>query len=298
MRELKLGVLGMSDGNGHPYSWSAIFNGYNASYMKDCPFPTIFEYLSQQKFPDDSIPNARVTHVWTQDIEITEHIARSCNIDQTVANMEDMIGQVDAVLLARDDPDNHFRMSAPFIKAGIPIFIDKPLATTVEECKAIFELQKFDWQVFSCSALRYSEQLKLSNQEKIDIGEIFHVEASVPNSWEKYAIHIVEPSVNLLGNLGAIEEINSLKGNFTTCTSVKWSCGKTANFTSLGSLNSGFNVSVYGTNGSKELRFTDSFSAFKNSLIAFVQGIREERLMIDRSETLNLINIIEKGLHE
>jgi len=24
---LKLGVIGMSEGNGHPYSWSAIING-------------------------------------------------------------------------------------------------------------------------------------------------------------------------------------------------------------------------------------------------------------------------------
>ena len=24
---LKLGIIGLSEGNGHPYSWSAIFNG-------------------------------------------------------------------------------------------------------------------------------------------------------------------------------------------------------------------------------------------------------------------------------
>lgn len=27
--EISLGIIGMTPGNGHPYSWSAIFNGYD-----------------------------------------------------------------------------------------------------------------------------------------------------------------------------------------------------------------------------------------------------------------------------
>ena len=32
-RELKIGILGMTEGNGHPYSWSAMFNGYDPEEM-------------------------------------------------------------------------------------------------------------------------------------------------------------------------------------------------------------------------------------------------------------------------
>ncbi|MDD3926903.1 MAG: hypothetical protein PHT33_09620 [bacterium] len=28
-KDIRLAMLGMVDGNGHPYSWSAIFNGYD-----------------------------------------------------------------------------------------------------------------------------------------------------------------------------------------------------------------------------------------------------------------------------
>lgn len=28
-KELKIGILGMTEGNGHPYSWSAMFNGFD-----------------------------------------------------------------------------------------------------------------------------------------------------------------------------------------------------------------------------------------------------------------------------
>ena len=41
---LRLGIIGISEGNGHPYSWSAIFNGYNHEYAQDCPFPVIPDY--------------------------------------------------------------------------------------------------------------------------------------------------------------------------------------------------------------------------------------------------------------
>ena len=43
VKKIKLGIIGMSDGNGHPYSWSAIFNGYNRDEMQKCTFPVIPE---------------------------------------------------------------------------------------------------------------------------------------------------------------------------------------------------------------------------------------------------------------
>ena len=50
IKQLKIGIIGSSDGNGHPYSWSAIFNGYNKKIMEDCEFPAISNYLNKQKF--------------------------------------------------------------------------------------------------------------------------------------------------------------------------------------------------------------------------------------------------------
>ena len=36
---LRIGILGMTEGNGHPYSWSAVFNGYNKEEMQKAPLP-------------------------------------------------------------------------------------------------------------------------------------------------------------------------------------------------------------------------------------------------------------------
>ncbi len=105
--ELTFGILGMSAGNGHPYSWAAIFNGYDAEAMADCPFPRIPAYLAERRFPDDRLDQGRVTRVWTQDRAVSEHIARASLIDRVVDDYREFIGQVDAVLLARDDAERH-----------------------------------------------------------------------------------------------------------------------------------------------------------------------------------------------
>ena len=47
---IRLAMLGMVEGNGHPYSWSAIINGgFDAATIKDCPYAAIPQYLRGTK---------------------------------------------------------------------------------------------------------------------------------------------------------------------------------------------------------------------------------------------------------
>ncbi len=211
MENLKLGVLGMSTDNGHPYSWSAIFNGYNEQYMKDCPFPVIYQYLSKQKFPKDAIPDASVTHIWTQDTNKSEHIAKASNIANIVERAEDMIPFVDAILLARDDPENHYEMALPFIKAGLPIFIDKPLALSVKEAEMLFSEMLYENQIFTCSSIKYAKEFGIDKTK--DLGTIKLIDASISKSWEKYAVHIIEPVLDMLPDRGKLLSVKNT-GNF------------------------------------------------------------------------------------
>src|SRR5690606_17073704 len=196
MRKLNLGIIGISEGNGHPYSWAAIFNGYDQNEMLNCPYPVIPEYLSEQNYPQDFLGHlANVTHIWTQNAEESHKIAKSAKIPYIVDKMEDMIGYIDAVLLARDDAENHLELSKSFLQAGIPIFIDKPLAFDLETAREILNQQTFEGQIFTCSSLRYSNDLLLSKEQAKLLGDISFIEAKVPKSWEKYAIHVIEPII-------------------------------------------------------------------------------------------------------
>jgi len=294
-KKLNIGVIGMSDGNGHPYSWSAIFNGYDQKFMKDCPFPVIPEYLREQNFPEDGLGHlGEVTHIWTQDLDISNHISKASRIKYVVENMEDMIGEIDAVLLARDDAENHFKLAKPFIDAGLPIFIDKPLALSVEEAEKILELQKYENQVFSCSSIRFADELDLSVSEKDQLGKILHVEAAVPKQWDTYAIHIIEPVLARLPLRGELLAIKSLKSkNIHNCI-VKWE-NSTAYFKVTGNVSVSLNLKFYGEQNFVKKEFFDSYNCFKRSLHKFINVLMGKEENIRREETLEAIRIIEKG---
>ena len=290
MKGLKLGIVGLSEGNGHPYSWSAIFNGCDMEYMKDCGFPVIPEYLSKQQFPDDCIPNATVTHIWTQDRAISEHVAKAALIPNVVDRLEDMIGQVDAVLLARDDPENHYAMARPFLEAGLPIYIDKPLARTIAEAEEIYSLERYPGQVFTCSALAYSDGLKVGN-----IGDVRHISAFVIKDWKKYAIHVVEPALHLFDWRVPILEHSVLANATNKIVSLTWANGMTTTFTTLYGAQCGFRIQAFGVNGVSEVDFGGTFFMFRNALRNFVEIVRGERQNESREITMKVMDILERG---
>src|SRR6185369_11220750 len=98
--EIRLAMLGMIEGNGHPYSWSAIINGYRPDLMAACPYPAIATYLGKQPLETVRIPGARVTHIWTDNPEEAPKVAAASRIENVVQRPEDVIGKVDAVVLA------------------------------------------------------------------------------------------------------------------------------------------------------------------------------------------------------
>jgi hypothetical protein len=295
MNKLKLGVIGMSEGNGHPYSWSAIFNGFNESYMKDCPFPVIPQYLAKQQFPNDGLGHiGEVTHVWCQQKQMADHIAASSNIAHVVTNMEDMIGSIDALLLARDDAEKHYEMALPFLNAGIPVFIDKPFAIKISEAEKMWAAQQKPNQIFSCSSLRYAKELLLTDEEKETIGEIKLVEGSVMKKWETYGIHILEPVFAQIPNRGNLLQVKSIGSSYQKQVLVQWE-NVSGYFKTTGDTPSPLEIKFFGTKGNITKTFTDSFSAFKNSLAEFINVVHHPELNISKEETLELVTILEKG---
>ncbi len=295
MTLLKLGVIGLSPGNGHPYSWSAIFNGYDPLAMEECGFPVIPRYLEKQQFPADAIVEAKVTHVWAQERSIATNIAKAALINIVVEHYTDMIGQVDAVLLARDDAATHFDFAQPFLDAGIPIYIDKPLALSVREAKSLIVRQQYPGQLFSCSAMRYAKEFSLSDSELEQLGPLRHIHATVPKDWDKYAVHVIEPLLLLAPNRGSVSHTKVIHSPDSTTLAVEYSAGFQALVSTMGSSHAPLTLRLMGELGWKDLFLQDSYFAFKSALFDFVQGVINKDVRIKTDFMLEVVGLIEAG---
>jgi len=92
---IKIGIIGISEGNGHPYSFSAIINGYDDKYMSLSGWDNIYNYLKERPISDFGIQDSKITHVWTQDIEESKKIAKASKIEHVVEKYDDMIEHVE-----------------------------------------------------------------------------------------------------------------------------------------------------------------------------------------------------------
>ena len=291
---IKLGIIGLSEGNGHPYSWSAICNGYDVAAMKSCPFPSVPDYLGKENWPEAKIPNVQITHIWTQDPSISKNVAKAALIPNIADTLEDMASSVDAVLLARDDAENHVAMAMPFLEGGIPIFIDKPLALSLKDAEQMLAAQKYEEQLFSCSSLRYSKDLQLTSQERKELGKINYVEACVPKSWSTYAVHVLEPIISQLPDRGKLMNVSIFEKNGIKTAYIEWA-NAAANIKVTGNTPTPLFIKFMGENKQIIKQFSDSFYSFKKSIEAFIAVINKKQKNIPRAETLEVIEIIERG---
>lgn len=294
---LRLGMIGLSEGNGHPWSWSAIFNGYDPAKMARCPFPVIPRYLSEQNFPEDQIADAKVTHIWTQDQRESQKIADATFIPNVVPEAKDLIGEVDGVLFARDDWENHLEMTTPFLEAGLPIFIDKPITILPDQLQEFFKREKKSGQIFTCSAMRYSPDFELAEPDRQNLGEILYADAVFSGSWEKYSVHLIEPVLKLTGLRTRPRQVQTTRYDEGKIVTFSWETGQTITFHVLGyRTQCPLEIRLYGTEGYRNILSTDRFLAFRASLQSFVDIILKRRPPQNREFLKLVVDIIHMGM--
>ena len=189
MKKLRIGIIGESEGNGHPFSWSAIFNGYNPDLMELCGYPVIPRYLEKEKWPEATLKNGIISSIWTQNFERSKFIANCTKILNIRHQITDITKDVDGVILARDDAENHLFFAKPTLQQKLPIFIDKPLALSISDANRIFSLSENI--IFSCSSMRYDKDLDISKE--FQLTNLKSIKAFTPKIWSTYAIHAIEP---------------------------------------------------------------------------------------------------------
>jgi hypothetical protein len=157
-------------------------------------------------------------------------------------------------------------------------------------------LQKYESQVFTCSSLRFSNDFTLTKEEKDILGEIVYVEGTIMKKWETYGVHILEPLVAQLPNRGKLLKVDSNKNGPFQIVSVKWeNCLATLKLT--GDVPSNLSISFSSKNATISKPYADTFLSFKKSLKVFVDSIADKKTRIPRNETLEIVEILEKGTY-
>ncbi|WP_367606909.1 Gfo/Idh/MocA family oxidoreductase [Legionella sp. W05-934-2] len=288
---IKAGIIGYSAGNGHPYSFSAIVNGYNKLAFEQSGWTPILDYLERQPKDAIGIENARITHAWTQDKTITEQLCQCSNIPNAVSNYLDMIGKVDAIIIARDDYSCHYDIAREFLQHNIPVFVDKPLTLNLNEL-TYFEPYLKNGLLMSTSGLRYAQELDSLRADISSLGDIKRIDAVVLNDLEKYGIHMIDALLGLgYGPLHSVMRLPTpVESYLIECKS-----GIPLNLSCLGQVNKTFHLSFYGTKAHHHVDLHNNFEAFKRTLQQFFTMIETKSPVIDANETIEAMQLIENA---
>jgi predicted dehydrogenase len=268
-------MLGMVEENGHPLSWSAIINGrFDGAVIRTLGYPMIADYLEARPSAELGISAAEITHVWCDRRSDAIAIAQSAGIGQIVDQPTDVIGHVDAVIIPTDKGAEHLERARPFVEAGLPIFVDKPLATSVGDLKQFVSWHKAGKQIYSSSAMRYAAEFIELRNRLHEVGEPRLIVATCAKSWERYGIHAIESIHGLLPS-GEWEDVINTGDEAANIVHIRHKRAVDVVIAVNHDMFGGFcHVTIYGTTGRLDARFRDSFTAFKRQLQAFVKAIQ------------------------
>jgi predicted dehydrogenase len=86
------------------------------------------------------LPQSALAAIVDIDLDKAKRLAKKYRCE-AIQNAAELIGKVDAVTIAAPTSE-HFALAKPLIQAGIPVLIEKPLASDVAQAKNIVELAR------------------------------------------------------------------------------------------------------------------------------------------------------------
>ena len=191
-KEIKVGLIGLD--TSHAIAFTQILNDpKNPQHVSGAKVVAAF------KGGSSDIPAS-----WNRVDKYTEKLVSEFGV-KLYPSIELMCKTVDAVLLESLDGRPHLKQAIPVIEAGLPMFIDKPVAGSVKDALTIFSLAKQKGvPVFTSSSLRFAKNTQ--SVRNGSIGQVKRCETFSPCAIEPhhpdlfwYGIHGVESLFTVMG---------------------------------------------------------------------------------------------------
>ena len=214
---------------------------------------------------------------------------------ELVDSIDALVAKVDVVLLESVDGRPHLAQVTPVLKAKKPVFVDKPLAASVEDARRIAALVKeTGTPLFTSSSVRFHPDI--SRMRKVDsIGKVQRVQANyqlnvVPFHPDLYyyGIHGVEALYAVMGTgCTTLTRKVTPDSDVTTCT---WKDGRVGVYNAL--LKPGEKQPVLELTGSSGTASTGPPSNYDGLVATIAEFFHTGRSPVPIAETLEILEFM------
>lgn len=157
---------------------------------------------------DRKFPGVEVEYVWGETEAFARNAMEKGSIPNMVTDPMQMMGKIDALIVDHRHAKYHLEAATPFVKAGIPTFIDKPFCYRTEEGKEFLAMaREVGTPVTSYSSIAQSESTFDIKEQVESMSEISQVIRYGPVELDSkyggvffYGVHIVQPLLFMFGD--------------------------------------------------------------------------------------------------
>jgi predicted dehydrogenase len=276
--KLKIGIVGLSV---HSAAFSQILNDSNKkSDLEGCRITALFHPKGN---PDVDFSNSQLKKF--------EDDVKKIGV-KVVGSMSELLKMVDGVMLLTNDGRPHLDQAMPAFKAGKPVFIDKPIAASLEGVVEIFEKARhLNIPVFTSSALRY-----LESAQKIERNEVLGANTYSPAPIEAShtdlfwdGIHGVELLYTVMG-VGCKEVIHAHHTKSEDRIIGYWNDGRVGVFRGIREGKRDFGGTVFGEN---DIISLDEFNGYRPLVVKIVEFFQNRNSPVPIKETLEIYTFME-----
>jgi predicted dehydrogenase len=243
--------------------------------------------------------DARATCIWGAEKGRTQEVAAKANIDRTVASPEDMIGLVDAIFVEDRHGGLHAEHALPFLERGIPVFVDKPLACSLEDCgRIIAAANANNTFVTSFSSLRTCASTTALAEQVAGIGRIRSCQFAGPCDFESiyggpyfYATHTVEISLRLVGE--DVRSISAVRSGNMVAANVIWANDTLGTYTFIGDAEPHFHATLFGTHGMVSGEILPNHEGYRTACGLVLEGLTTGKRPLTDEELVRPIAIVQ-----
>ena len=211
-----------------------------------------------------------------------------------VPTIEELCRQVDAVLLESVDGRPHLDQARPVLKAGKPLFIDKPVAGSLRDAIEIFRLaREHKVPVFSSSSYRFYNSM--TDLKKVDVGTVRGAISYGPGPTEPhhpdlfwYGVHPTEALFTVLGT-GCESVVRTTTADNDVITG-QWSGGRVGTLHAIKKGPAPHKVILFGTKAVAEQKGSGDYAPLVREIMKFFQtGVAP----VSPEETLEIFAFME-----